>query len=91
MSNPTIKVVKRWNARQLNEFLKARLKNIDTYINIITRTQQVNGNSFLDLTAIDFEKWEIPGGPAKEIEMLIKEIQGGKQTSFSSILCHICQ
>src|SRR6266487_2526117 len=91
ISNLTIEVVKEWDTRQLNEFLKARLKNIDAHINTITEVQQVDGDSFLDLTAVDFERWSIPGGPAKKIERLIKEIQGGKRTSFSLTPCHIRQ
>ena len=83
--------MKEWDTRQLNEFLKARLKNIDAHINTITEVQQVDGDSFLELTAVDFERWGIPGGPAKKIERLIKEIQGGKRTSFSLTPCHIRQ
>ena len=83
VSDLTIEAVKGWSTGQLNEFLKARLKNFDAHINTITETQQVDGDSFLDSTAVDFERWGILGGPAKKIERLIKEIQGGKRTSFS--------
>ncbi|RIA96857.1 hypothetical protein C1645_871831 [Glomus cerebriforme] len=75
VSDLTIEAVKGWSTGRLNKFLKARLKNIDVHINTITETQQVDGDSFLDLTAIDFERWGIPGEPAKKIKRLIKEIQ----------------
>ncbi|CAG8450475.1 13258_t:CDS:2 [Funneliformis caledonium] len=42
----------------------------------ITVSQEVDGSTFLDFTATDFERWGIPGGPAKRIEKLIKDIQG---------------
>ncbi|GBC04354.1 hypothetical protein RclHR1_05630011 [Rhizophagus clarus] len=57
VSDLTIEAVKGWSTERLNKFLKARLKNIDVHINTITETQQVDGDSFLDLTAVDFEMW----------------------------------
>ncbi|PKK72017.1 hypothetical protein RhiirC2_777679 [Rhizophagus irregularis] len=77
VSDLTIEVVKGWSTGRLNEFLKARLKDIDVHIDTIT--QKVDGDSFLELAAVDFERWGVPGGPAKKIERLIKEIQGAGQ------------
>ncbi|PKC72328.1 hypothetical protein RhiirA1_438307 [Rhizophagus irregularis] len=79
VSDLTIEVVKGWSTGRLNEFLKARLKDIDVHIDTITDTQKVDGDSFLELAAVDFERWGVPGGPAKKIERLIKEIQGAHQ------------
>jgi len=73
--NLTIEAVKGWSTGQLNEFLKANLKNIDDHINTVTEIQKVDGDSFLDLTVVDLERWGIPGGPAKKFERLIKEIR----------------
>ena len=73
----TVDEVKRLDSEQLNEYLKRRLKdtkNINEYANTITVNQMVDGSNFLKFTAIDFERWKIPGGPAKNIEMLINEI-----------------
>ncbi|CAG8679033.1 4073_t:CDS:10 [Funneliformis mosseae] len=83
----TVGEVKGYSAEKLNEFLKARLKNIDVHINTITETQQVDGDSFLDLTAVNFERWGIPGGPAKKIERLINDIQG--ETTTNTRLVHV--
>src|SRR2546423_8898245 len=34
----------------------------------------VDGSSFLDFTATNFERWGIPSGPAKKIEKLISPL-----------------
>ncbi|CAG8650293.1 9413_t:CDS:2, partial [Acaulospora colombiana] len=44
----------------------------------ILYNQRVKGSNFFDFTATDFERWGIPGGPAKEIEKLINKIQGAQ-------------
>ena len=79
---PTVEEVKGYSAEKLNEFLKGRLSNIGNHIDTIT-SQEVDGSTFLDFTATDFERWGITGGPAKRIVKLINDIQGGKRTSFS--------
>ena len=53
-------------------------------------TQRIKGSTFLDFTAVDFEKWKVPGSLGKEIRKLINKIKGGKRTLFSLTLCHIC-
>ena len=81
----TVDEVKKLNSEQLNEYLRRRLKdtkNINKHANTITVDQEVDGSNFLDFTAEDFERWKIPGGPAKDIEKLIKEIKGGKRFFF---------
>ena len=50
-----------------------RLDLEDEDINIIYN-QRAKGNSFLDFTAVDFKRWEIPGGPAKKIKKLINKV-----------------
>ena|SRR5688572_19331508 len=75
--------VKKLNSEQLNEYLKRRLKdtkNINKHVNTIT--------NFLDFTAEDFERWKIPGGPAKDIEKVINEIKRGKRTSHCAIFAN---
>ena len=79
---PTVEEVKGYSAEKLNEFLKGRLSNIGNHIDTIT-SQEVDGSTFLDFTATDFERWGITDGPAKRIVKLINDIQGGKRTSFS--------
>ncbi|RGB41798.1 hypothetical protein C1646_684852 [Rhizophagus diaphanus] len=81
VSDLTIEAVKELSTGQLNEFLKARLKDIDVHINTITETQKVDGDSFLELDAVALERWGVPGGPAIKIERLIKEIQEAHQPS----------
>ncbi|CAG8491071.1 358_t:CDS:10, partial [Funneliformis caledonium] len=70
--------VKRLDSEQLNEYLKWRLKdtkNNNKHANTITVDQEVDGSNFLDFTAEDFERWKIPGGPAKDIEKVINELK----------------
>ena len=88
---PTVEEVKGYSAEKLNEFLKGRLSNIGNHIDTITVSQEVDGSTFLDFTATDFERWGITGGPAKRIVKLINDIKGGKRTSFSLTPCHIFQ
>ncbi|CAG8765311.1 10567_t:CDS:1, partial [Ambispora leptoticha] len=72
---PTVEEVRGFNAEELNGFLKRRLNGIDNHIDTLT-VQEVDGSTFLDFTATDFERWGIPGGPSKRIEKLIKNVQG---------------
>jgi hypothetical protein len=77
----TVDEVKKLDNNQLNEYLKRRLKdtkNIKKHAATITVDQEVDGSNFLDFTAEDFERWKIPGGPAKNIEKVINEIKGSK-------------
>ncbi|CAG8544006.1 18257_t:CDS:2, partial [Acaulospora morrowiae] len=64
---PTVKEVRGFNAEELNGFLKRSLNDIDNHIDTLT-AQEVDGSTFLDFTATDFERWGIPGGPSKRIE-----------------------
>jgi hypothetical protein len=82
----TVDEVKKLNSEQLNEYLRRRLKdtkNINKHANTITVDQEVDGSNFLDLTLENLSLIQIPLGPAKDIEKLIKEIKRGKRTSFS--------
>ncbi|PKK79920.1 hypothetical protein RhiirC2_860250 [Rhizophagus irregularis] len=45
-------------------------------------TQRVKGSIFLDFTAVDFERWRVPGSPAKEIKKLINEIKGVRNMPY---------
>jgi len=94
MSNlPTVEHVKAWSREDIKAFLQNNKTGLDLEdgdIEILYN-QRVKGSNFYDFTATDFERWGIPGGPAKEIEKLINKIQGGKRTSFSLTLCHTCQ
>ncbi|CAG8704245.1 17325_t:CDS:2, partial [Funneliformis caledonium] len=77
---PTINEVKGWNFQELRKFLESRdIKYED--INIIDK-QNVDGSSFLGLTAATLERWGILGGPAIKIKKLVKEIQGGKSKNI---------
>jgi hypothetical protein len=90
----TVDEVKKLNSKQLNEYLRRRLKNtknINKHANTITVDQEVDGSNFLDLTRDDLLAIKIPLGPAKDIEKVINEIKGGKRTSFLLTLCHIRQ
>jgi len=78
----TVDEVKKLNSEQLNEYLRRRLKdtkNINKHANTITVDQEVDGSNFLDLTLENLLLIQIPLGPAKDIEKLIKEIKGGKR------------
>ncbi|RIA97183.1 hypothetical protein C1645_814424 [Glomus cerebriforme] len=63
----------------------------DAVSNLTIETQQVNGDSFLDLTAVDFERWGILGEPAKKIERLIKKIQEEQPVAVdrTTLICDI--
>ncbi|CAB5394212.1 unnamed protein product [Rhizophagus irregularis] len=74
----TVDEVKKLNSEQLNEYLRRRLKdtkNINKHANTITVDQEVDGSNFLDLTLENLSLIQIPLGPAKDIEKLIKEIK----------------
>ncbi|PKC57082.1 hypothetical protein RhiirA1_401671 [Rhizophagus irregularis] len=49
-------------------------------------TQRVKGSIFLDFTAVDFERWRVPGSPAKEFEKLINEIKGDLRIDYGRLL-----
>jgi hypothetical protein len=77
---PTVEEVKAKSRDGVKDFLNARRAKLnleDEDINNIYN-QWIDGDTFLDSTTTDFERWGIPGGPAKKIVKLIKEIQGGK-------------
>ncbi|CAG8571581.1 4291_t:CDS:2, partial [Paraglomus brasilianum] len=79
MSNlPTVEHVKAWSRDEVKTFLQKNKARLDLeYRDIeILYNQRVKGSNFFDFTAMDFERWGIPGGPAKEIDKLIKEIKG---------------
>ncbi|CAI2177226.1 538_t:CDS:2 [Funneliformis geosporum] len=78
-TSPTKVEVESLNDQEFREFLKSRNIGNEYVTNIIDK-QKVNGKSFLSLNAETLERWEIPGGPAIEIENLIIEIQGGKRS-----------
>ena len=79
----------------VKDFLNAKkveLNFADEYINKL-HDQRVKGDTFL---ALKYEMLvnsplSIPVRPVVKLIELINKIQGGKQTSFSSTLCHICQ
>ena len=84
-SLPTVEQVKAWSRDDVKTFLQGNRTRLDLEDEDINKiyTQRVKGSTFLDFTAVDFERWGVPGSPAKEIEKLINEIKGGKRTSFS--------
>ncbi|PKC57879.1 hypothetical protein RhiirA1_497030 [Rhizophagus irregularis] len=71
-SLPTVEEINEWTRDRVKEFLQEN-------INIIYN-QRVKGDTLLDFTVLDFERWEIPGAPAKKLERLLKQIKGVKQT-----------
>jgi hypothetical protein len=77
----TVDKVKKLNSKQLNEYLRRRLKdtkNINKHADTITVYQEVDGSNFLDLTRDDLLAIKIPLGPVKDIKKVINEIKGGK-------------
>ncbi|CAG8509705.1 6768_t:CDS:2 [Funneliformis mosseae] len=76
---PTTNEVNGWNLQEIRKFLES--KNIKLEDIIIIIEQEVDGSSFLKLTAADLERWGILGGPAIKIESLIKEIQGSNSNN----------
>ena len=55
----TVDEVKKLDSKQLNEYLRRRLKdtkNINKHADTITVDQEVDGSNFLDFTAEDFER-----------------------------------
>ncbi|CAG8531408.1 9965_t:CDS:2, partial [Funneliformis mosseae] len=60
---------------EVKGFLQRRRAELDLEdgdINII-HNQRVKGDTFLDFNAVDFERWEIPGAPAKNLKELGKK------------------
>ena len=90
---PTAEQVKEWSRDDVKTFLQGNITRLVLEGEDIDKiyTQRVKGSTFLDFTAVDFERWGVPGSPAKEIEKLINEIKGGKRTSFSPTPCYIRQ
>jgi hypothetical protein len=82
--------VKAKSEDDIKDFLIAKREELNLkneYIDKIYK-QEINGVDFLDSTTEDFERWGVPGGPAKRIVRLIKEIQGGKRTSRAVIFAN---
>jgi hypothetical protein len=81
-----VEVIK-WSRDRVKKFLQEKRAKLDLEnedIDIIYN-QRVKGDTFLDFKAVDFERWGIPGAPAKKLEKLIDQIKGkkkGKRTSF---------
>jgi hypothetical protein len=82
---PTVEQINGWSRDRVKGFLQERRTELDLEdddIDIIY-AQRVKGDTFLDFNAVDFERWRIPGAPAKKLEKLIKQIKGGKQISHT--------
>ncbi|RGB41977.1 hypothetical protein C1646_253918 [Rhizophagus diaphanus] len=75
---PTVEEINGWSRDRVKEFLQERRADLDLEGEDIDKiyTQRVKGSTFLDFTAVDFERWGVPGSPAKEIEKLISKIKG---------------
>ncbi|CAB5362064.1 unnamed protein product [Rhizophagus irregularis] len=77
-SLPTVEEINEWTRDRVKEFLQEKSSELDFEgedINIIYN-QRVKGDTLLDFTVLDFERWEIPGAPAKKLERLLKQIKG---------------
>ncbi|CAG8700162.1 11313_t:CDS:2, partial [Acaulospora morrowiae] len=81
---PTVEEVKGWSREGVRNFLREKKGILDLDDNDIGRIyiQKIKGSNFLDFIAADFERWGIPGGPAKEIEKLISQIQGVQENIY---------
>ncbi|RHZ53525.1 hypothetical protein Glove_441g114 [Diversispora epigaea] len=79
----TVEQVKAWSREDVKAFLQNNKTGLDLEDGDIDKiyNQRIKGNNFLDFTATDFERWGIPGGPSKNIETLIKDIQGDEIAS----------
>ncbi|CAG8798543.1 3185_t:CDS:2, partial [Racocetra persica] len=83
-SLPTTEEINGLSRDEVKGFLQGRRVELDLEdddINIIYN-QRVKGDTFLDFNAVDFERWGIPGAPAKKLERLIKQIKGGRVCKF---------
>ncbi|RHZ58596.1 hypothetical protein Glove_372g93 [Diversispora epigaea] len=78
---PTVEQVKAWSREDVKAFLQNNKTGLDLEDGDIDKiyNQRIKDKNFLDFTAIDFERWGIPGDPSKNIETLIKDIQRGKR------------
>ncbi|CAG8691070.1 16884_t:CDS:2, partial [Racocetra fulgida] len=77
-SLPTTEEINGLSRDEVKGFLQGRRVELDLEdddINIIYN-QRVKGDTFLDFISVDFERWGIPGAPAKKLERLIKQIKG---------------
>ncbi|RIA89104.1 hypothetical protein C1645_825348 [Glomus cerebriforme] len=87
-SLPTVEQMKTWSQDNVKTFLqenRIRLDLEDKDINKIY-TQRIKGSTFLDFTAMDFERWGVPSNSAKEIEKLINEIKREQPVTGLAIL-----
>ena len=84
---PTVEEVKAKDREGVKDFLNARKAELDLKGEDINKiyNQRIDGVTFLELTQGDLTGIEILLEPAKKIVKLIKEIQGGKQTSHAFI------
>jgi len=46
----------------------------------LLRKQRISGKALLDLNAVSFERWGIPGGPAFILEKEIKKLKAPQGT-----------
>ncbi|CAG8547644.1 234_t:CDS:2 [Acaulospora colombiana] len=77
MSLPSVGVISKWSQKEVITFLESKkdeLFLLDDDIDVIKKNRVV-GFSFLRINTEDLERWGMPGGPAKAIAELIKEIK----------------
>jgi hypothetical protein len=96
-SLPTVEEINGWNRDRVKGFLQEKSAELELEVNDIDVIygQRVSGKVFLRLNeeqlTRDSGSFKLPYGPASAIAELVKQIQGGKRTSFSLTPCHIRQ
>jgi hypothetical protein len=94
---PTVDQINRWDRDGVKRFLQRRRTELEFEVNDIDiiYSKKVSGKAFLRLTEEQLTR--VPGTfqldytPASAIADLVKQIKGGKRTSFSLTPCHIRQ
>ena len=87
MEPPSIIEIQSWSTPQLIKHLREECSIRDKHLEIL-ETQEIDGESFLELTAEHLERDGMPRGSATKI---IKYIQKIKGTSIQFVLTtHIC-
>jgi hypothetical protein len=96
-SLPTVEEINGWDRDRVKRFLQEKRAELELGGNVIDviYDQEVSGKAFLRLNEEQLTRdpgpFRLKYGPASAIAELVKQIQGGKRTSFSPTPCHIRQ
>jgi SAM domain (Sterile alpha motif) len=76
MQLPSLTKIQGLNTKQLTDYLQRELEGLDADDLEILTKNKIDGETFLDLTQEELERWGMTLGPAKEIVKYIAQLKG---------------